>query len=119
MLSAPNRLRNEKDILRVIKTGRYAAGPNLMVRAAHGGNETRATVVAGLKVHKKSTLRNLVKRRLREAAREILKEIVPGYDIVITARAEAVGKNYQDLGNELYGLLGRLGLINSKKKPKI
>ncbi len=116
MLPAPHRLRATRDIERVVKTGKYVSSPAMVVRAARGGKITRATVVAGLKVHKNATKRNLVKRRIREAMREILKEVAPGYDLVIVARSGAVGKTFAGLGNELYGLLLRLGLIHRVEK---
>jgi len=116
MLPAPHRLSATRDIERVAKTGKYASTPAMVVRVAKGGGVTRAAVVAGLKVHKSSVQRNLVKRRIREALREMIKEIVPGIDLVVVARSGSVGKSYADLGNELYGGLLRLGVIHKKAK---
>lgn len=116
MLHHRHRLRAERDITRVIKIGRYVSSLTMTVRAAKGGDATRVAVVAGLKVHKSAVKRNLIKRRIREAMREILGEVAPGYDLVVVARSGAVGKTFQELGNDLYGALGRLGLIHRQVK---
>ena len=116
MLPAPHRLREDRVIKRVMARGQYVSAPTLVVRIASGqSKKTRATVVAGLRVHKRANERNLVKRRVREALRALLPEIKSGLDIVVTARAEAVGKSFSDLGNDLYEALLRLGVIPVEK----
>lgn len=113
MLPAPHRLRAEREIQLVMSKGKYASTPLLLVRVlARDQGKTRATVVAGLKVHKRATERNLVKRRIRESLRVLLPEMKAGLDLVVVARSGAVGKSFQDLGNDLYGALVKLGVIH-------
>ena len=59
----------------------------------------------------KATVRNLVKRRLRAAARVWLPHLATGYDIVIVARPAASDVSYQELETVLEKLLGLAGLF--------
>lgn len=50
--------------------------------------------------------RNLVKRRLREAARPLLKDLDRGLDLVVVARPEAAKAGLSELASEFRELLG-------------
>jgi ribonuclease P protein component len=47
-----------------------------------------------------AVVRNRVKRRLREIARNHLSHVAPGWDIVITARASAAEAEYRALAED-------------------
>jgi len=113
MLPAAHRLRRKQDVERVSRVGRPAFVRTLTVRYAPNGLAvTRATVVAGLKVHKRSTRRNRVKRLIREALRrEYLAHIRGGYDIVIYAKKDLVGMEYDAVSADLGSALRRARLI--------
>jgi len=65
---------------------------------------TRCGFVINLKTSKKSTIRNKIKRRLREIIRQNLINIKPGFDIVVIAKPEIVNKNYQEIKKEIESL---------------
>ena len=53
--------------------------------------------------------RNLVKRRLRQIAAELIGQ--DGWDLVVIARKDASEAGYRDLRNALRQLLGSFGLL--------
>lgn len=57
----------------------------------------------------KAVIRNRTKRRLREILRQA--DIVPGFDVVVIARAPAVSASYGDLKEGLIQVLQRARLL--------
>lgn len=113
MLARPYRLTTTRDIERASR-GRPAHAPHLTVRAAWSGRpHTRVTIVAGLKVSKRANVRNLVKRRMREAIRRHWGAILPGADVVIHAKPTAVGIGYHTIAYEIGNALYRAKLLRS------
>lgn len=102
-----------KDVERVSRKGRPAFVSVFTLRYAKNDlDHIRMTAVAGLKVHKRSVRRNRVKRLIREAfRREFLDRVTPGYDIVIYAKKDLVGKTYADVATELGVALRKAGLL--------
>lgn len=106
MLSRVYRLSDSQDIAKVFKYGRQVRSPYLVVRfGLNKLKNSRFVVVAGLKVHKKATKRNLVKRRLREILRLHKQHIVSGLDIGVLALSKALELDYKSLEKDLLGLL--------------
>jgi len=76
------------------------------------GNQPRPTRI-GFSVSKRvggAVTRNLVKRRLREAARHRLAALASGWDLVLTARPSAASVGYPLLVAELDDLFTRAGV---------
>ena len=63
----------------------------------------------GKRLAKQSVRRNRVKRRLREAARAI--PLLPGEDVIVTARAGAMTCSYGELQAGLVRALRKAGLV--------
>jgi ribonuclease P protein component len=104
------RLRSSEDFQRV-RRGRQISGANLVVHYARRttGGPTRI----GFSVSKRvggAVIRNLVKRRLREAVRHQLAALSGGWDLVVTARPAAAGVGYPVLAAELDDLFTRVGM---------
>jgi ribonuclease P protein component len=88
MLSRPHRLTKKKEIERVFQRGRSFFTAILGVKAAPAGRAvTRFAVVVSIKVAKKATARNRIKRQLRAILRENRTQVSPGYDVVLVARS--------------------------------
>jgi ribonuclease P protein component len=103
------RLRHRKDFAAAYRTGRVQSNQLLVLRVAPNARDvTRFGFVTG-KVVGAAVVRNTVKRRLREAAREI--GAAPGLDIVIGARKPAAAAGYQALRQALYALIKRAGAL--------
>ena len=104
------RLRSSEDFQRV-RRGRQIRGANLVVQYARraSGGPTRV----GFSVSKRvggAIIRNLVKRRLREAVRHELAALSSGWDLVVTARPSAAAVGYLVLAAELDDLFTRAGM---------
>jgi len=59
----------------------------------------------------KATVRNRVKRVMREAVRRRMSEIPPGHDLVFIARAPIARAPFQEVEAEVGRLLSQAGLI--------
>ena len=112
MLPRKHRLTKDKDVIRVLRKGRVAITNLINVKALPGAEKaSRATVVIGLKVHKRSTKRNLIKRRLRAALQKFLPDFGVVVDLVIIAEPESVGRDQKSLAAALEYCLKKLGIL--------
>jgi ribonuclease P protein component len=118
MLKKAHRLKSPRDFKRTLAGRRIcandcfvlyglaanpAAGPSVMETSR---TEPRVGFIVSKKVHKNSTHRNLIKRRLRELVRTFLlnekQEAVSRYrTLVFIARNGSVTASYQDLKNRM------------------
>lgn len=71
-------------------------------------DRVRVGVVTGRRLGT-ATVRNRVRRRLREAVRADLPRLRPGLDLVVVARSAAAGADYQQLRGAIQRLLERAG----------
>lgn len=112
MLPAKNRLKKSAEFDKVYKGGRFFGIKFLNFKFKENNLAvSRFGFVVSLKVHKKSTKRNLLKRRMREVIRLNLDEIRPGYDVVISAKPGSAGMEYQDVEKNILFALGKIELI--------
>jgi ribonuclease P protein component len=58
-------------------------------RAAEPAAPTRFAVAAGKRLGG-AVVRNRIKRRLREAIRQVYPQLAPGYDVIVIARAPII-----------------------------
>lgn len=112
MLPSPFRLRREQDIDRLFRGGRSVHGVYTWIRFAPNRlAASRATVVAGLKVHKKAVHRNKLKRRLREVIRRHWEGLREGFDIVVMVKPEALKADFKELETDIGSVFRRAGLL--------
>lgn len=112
MLPAQHRLRKKQDIQRVYKTGkkqyhsvlRFAFVQQLEVPK---GAFSRLAVVVSKQVSPSAVQRNRVKRQIRSLLEGRIKQIKPGYDIVVIAQPKASRVSYQQLGEALDQLFSK------------
>lgn len=111
MLAKQYRLKKNKDFELTFKKGEALDGRFLFLKLRINNLEiSRFGFVIGKKVSKKSTVRNKIKRRLRESIKKRLDDIKPGFDVIIVAKEEIVDKDYHDIGMEVEKLLKKAGL---------
>lgn len=92
MLPVRNRLKKKKDFDQVFKKGRGFKEDFLTLKAVKNGlPATRFGLVVGLKVAKKASLRNKIKRRLKKTIKGRLPQMREGLDIVLI-----VGPGWQE-----------------------
>ena len=112
MLAQEYRLRKKGDIEFVWKHGRSFVTPIFSLKYCKNKlSHARATVVVGTKVSKRAVVRNLVKRRLREALRPLMPSIKGPFDILISVRPGSDKKTYAELSSTLLFALKKTGLL--------
>lgn len=123
MTAAPDprvgRLKRRPEFLAVAGTRRKHVAPGLILqvrrhderqRPAPGEPPIRLGLTASRKVGN-AVARNRARRRLREAARQILPvHAAPGHDLVLVARGATAERPWADLVADLNAALKRLGL---------
>ena len=110
--TVPGRLIVRKEFLRVAAEGKRAAVHGLVLQALPRGDD--APVRLGFTVTKKvgnAVVRNRTRRRLREAARLLLRvEPVTGHDLVLIGRDATRGRDFADLQDDLRRALRKTGV---------
>jgi ribonuclease P protein component len=112
MFADKNRLRNDKDIERALKSKKsvFDAAAGLKY-VANERAESRITVVVGIKVSKNATERNRVKRQYREIVRLMLPVLKPGFDMVILVSKPALTLDYEQKRERLTKVFKKSGLL--------
>ncbi|MCX6745090.1 MAG: ribonuclease P protein component [Candidatus Parcubacteria bacterium] len=117
MLKKINRLNKTKDIQDIMKSGKPFYAPLLMLKVRPNQlNNNRLTVVVSAKVSKKAVNRNLIKRRIREAARALWPGTKCGWDAVILASPKMIsspGKvtSYDNIKENLRMVFKKSGIL--------
>jgi len=112
MLRRPHRLVQEKDFQLIYKYGRTSISRLIILRfLKNNKGKSRFGFIVGNKISKKSTLRNRIKRYLREIVRNNLKQIKSGYDYILIARQAIIGKKYREIKQEIDKLFIKSGQI--------
>lgn len=112
MLPADFRLRKKTDIDRVWKKGRSFATPIFSLKIARNGLPvSRFAVVIGTKISKRAVVRNLAKRRLREAIRPLTPYLVAGLDVIVMGRGKIADASFDDISRTIHFALEKSGLL--------
>lgn len=116
MLPEENRLRLKKDHDTVYKKGlRYKSPFFLLIclKKTDSSLSTRFSFVISKKTEKTAVMRNRVRRQMRELVRKNLKFINSGFDCIMIANREFVGKKTKSLIPEFERILKKAGIINN------
>jgi ribonuclease P protein component len=113
-----HRLRRPADFQRVRAMRRSWGHPLLVLYVApNDGEATRLGISVGKRVGK-AVVRNGVKRRVREAVRHRLTDLLPGHDLVFIARAPAAEASWQSLRDATDELLRRARVLPRTAPPR-
>jgi ribonuclease P protein component len=108
----PIRLKQRAEFLRVASRGRKAAVHGLVLQALARGDDGPARI--GFTVTKKvgnAVVRNRTRRRLKEAARLVLRErAVAGVDLVVIGRDSTRARPFTELMDDLHRALAKVGV---------
>ena len=98
MLPKINRLQKNKDFDEVFKRGKGFKEDFLFLKFLENSlGISRFGFVVSNKVSNKSTVRNQIKRKLRDLIKENLPDIKKGIDAVIVASNQIKGKNFEEV----------------------
>lgn len=110
--SAPGRLKRRAEFLRVASKGRKAPMPGVVLQALPRGDD--APVRLGFTVTKKvgnAVIRNRTRRRLKEAARLLLRDHpVTGFDLVLIGRDGTRARPFIDLRKDIQRAMKKAGV---------
>jgi len=112
MLSAQYRLRKTTDIARVLKSKLGAFDSACGVKMVKNGLAvSRFAVVVGTKVSKNAVDRNRVRRQYREILQSVIKELKPGYDVLLLTAKPSLALDYQEKEKKMRSTLFRAKLL--------
>ncbi|MEX0786546.1 MAG: ribonuclease P protein component [Dehalococcoidia bacterium] len=103
------RLRQSSDFTAVYRKGKPFRSDLLVLRVLRSGREPSRVGFTVGKALGNAVQRNLVKRRLREAARSL--PLQGGWDVVVNARRGAAEAGYWNLREQMSALMGRAGVL--------
>lgn len=106
-------LKKNREFHFVYRTGKSYGGRSAVLIVARSRHKS---VRVGFSVSKKignAVVRNLVKRRLREAFRPFLHQIRPGNSLIFVARESAASESFQSLSLTVEKLLRKAKLIGN------
>ncbi len=110
MLPSEHRLRRRSDFKRVYSKGRsFVSELVVLYVTPNTASHTRVGFAASKKIGK-AVARNRAKRVMREAVREHLGSISPGYDLVVVGRRRTVEAKTPDVGAALGKALLKSGV---------
>ncbi len=112
MLPKINRLTKKKDLEKVLRVGKEAKEGFLILRTVKNNlDNSRFGFIVSKKVSKKASLRNKVKRRLRDLVRGKLKKIKRGKDNLLIASAGLETKSFRDIKESVDKLFKKAKLL--------
>jgi ribonuclease P protein component len=109
-LQRGRRLRARAEFDRVFRKGRRLPGRQFVLIALQNGKtEHRLGIAAGRKLGG-AVVRNRARRLLRESFRRMAPVAGPGFDVVLVARADIVGRTQSEVDREFSERVRRLDL---------
>lgn len=112
MLKKIYRVTKDKEFQTIFRRGRYQSTAFFSINyLPNRQNLTRIGIVITKKITKKAVERNLIKRRVREIAREFHPRIKPGFDLVIVTKKPLLDADYTKLKKDLEYIFRRADLL--------
>ena len=108
MLPKINRITKKKDFDKIFKKGKGYSGDFLFLKIFKNNfSINRFGFIISQKVSKKSTIRNKIKRRLREIIKTNLPKIKKGFDIILIIKPNAEKESFRNFKDEVQKILKR------------
>ena len=113
MLPEANRLKSDGDFKKIFKYGKISENEFMKIKFLKNFKPySRFGFIVSNKLAPKAVVRNLFRRRLRAAAYFLLKNIKPGFDVVIWPKTAFKKFSYQTLLNNFKNLLIKNDLLS-------
>ncbi len=114
MLPKINRLTKKKDFETVFKNGESVKNYFLIFKILKNNlKESRFGFIVSKKVSNKATVRNKIKRRLRDAVWGELKNFQKSVDVVIITLPGIKDKEFSEIQEVVRGIFKKAGLIDN------
>ena len=108
MLPKLNRIVKKKDFDGIFKNSKSLKNDLLVLRAGKNSLDVaRFGFIVSLKVSKKATVRNKIRRRLSAVAQAEIKNIKNGTDLILIALPRAANKDFSEIKAALKELLNK------------
>ena len=108
---AAARVKKRDEFLAIQDNGRKFQAKLLTLFVRNGSSCSRLGITVSKRVHRDSSTRNRVRRRLREMFRLHLSSLSTPCDLVVIARSESAVANYQELESCLLRLLQQANVL--------
>ncbi len=106
MLPRKYKLKKDNDFKKVFKEGKYQQKEFIKIRFLKNNLDiSRFAFMVGLKISKKASQRNKIRRRLEEIVQKQINQIKPGFDLVFMVSPAILEKDYQEIEEVVAGLL--------------
>jgi ribonuclease P protein component len=116
MLPRINRLKKKQDIKKVFKKGKKIKEGLLVLKMAKNNlSQTRFGFIVSKKVSKKATIRNKIKRRLREIAGKKRKRVKKGLDVLLIAPPGLETKDFWEIDEMLNKIFTKAKILKIQK----
>ncbi len=104
-------IKKRKDFLKTAEVGDKILGDFfiLLARKNDSGQGTRFGFTVTKKTAKRANVRNLMRRRLKEAVRQ-LDNVASGYDFVIIVRYKMLNASFRQISEALKKEIAKIGL---------
>ncbi|MEI7819119.1 MAG: ribonuclease P protein component [bacterium] len=114
MLNRESRLRQSRDIVRVLKFGRRLPLQHCKLYVQPNKlSKIRAAVIVPKKVDKRAVVRNRNRRRVIEVLRLNIQQCKPGFDILVYIHSDIQNLKPIELTKEILDGLMKIGVIES------
>jgi len=113
MLPQANRLKKTIDFQKVFKRGKSATSASLTVRylSKNANLPARFGFVVSTKVDKRASKRNMIKRQMRAASKDLISNLKQGYDVVVLASRVKIPVDKKQIRTEVGEVYKKAGLI--------
>jgi ribonuclease P protein component len=113
MLKKANRLNLEKDFQKIFHDGKLRRTEILDIRVrANNASCSRFGFIVSSKVDKRAVVRNRLRRQMSEIIKNNFKNIASGFDIVLVAKKEIIGKPFFEIEESLKNILKKAGPLS-------
>ena len=110
-------LKENHEFRRLYQKGKSAVGGGMVLYCRKNRlDHNRLGLTVSTKVGG-AVVRNRVRRRLREIYRAERENLLPGYDLVVVARARCAGARYGQMERDFRALVRRLELRKEEDRP--
>lgn len=117
MLPKLHRLHQDQEIKSLTKAGQTFFLPQFIFKYQKNTEKiSKFAFVVSTKVDKRATVRNLLKRRMRAAVKEILPKLNTGFSVLIIAKKQAIELDFATIVKQFIFAFNKSKIYDNKTK---